>query len=483
MKKLRVFLASIGFRKALHPLITPPLGIMYLAGYLRSMRDAEFCLVNQRETNTPNDQLVKQIVDFGADIVGLSVMTPNAYLVPDITRRIKRARPDALVLLGGPHISAFRGESLHGNEADVAIPGEGELAFEKVISAHIDDQGLDDVPGVSWRDEDAQIVTNPGMLPYVEDLDSLPFPAYDLIDLKPYWKIQSMPPVPRRKYVSLFTSRGCPYRCNYCHRIFGDELRKHSAERITDEIEHYQKQFGVRDIEFLDDIFNLDHKRLSDFLDLLHERDLKIEIAFPNGVRTDILREEEIEGLVDAGLYFCSFALESGSPRIQRLMGKNLNISKYLENVEIAVSKGVFSNGFVMFGFPSETEEDMQQTVDVACASRLHTASFFTVTPFPSTEIYSIAAQQQPEIVSRIDYEDMEYCLVSVNISDVPDSRLYHYQRKANRRFFMNPNRLFRILRDFPKPHLLPLYIPEYVKRASKGVFDRAASGNKSMLM
>ena len=173
---------------------------------------------------------------------------------------------------------------------------------------------------------------------------------------------------------------------------------------------------------------------LSGFLDLLHERDLKIEIAFPNGVRTDILREEEIEGLVDAGLYFCSFALESGSPRIQRMMGKNLNISKYLENVEIAVSKGVFSNGFVMFGFPSETEEDMQQTVDVACESRLHTASFFTVTPFPSTEIYGIAVQKRPEIVSQIDYEDMEYCLVSVNISDVPDSRLYHYQRKANRK-------------------------------------------------
>jgi radical SAM superfamily enzyme YgiQ (UPF0313 family) len=130
-----------------------------------------------------------------------------------------------------------------------------------------------------------------------------------------------------------------------------------------------------------------------------------------------------------------------------------------------------------MFGFPSETEEDMQQTVDVVCESRLHTASFFTVTPFPSTEIYSIAVQKRPEIVGQIDYEDMEYCLVSVNISDVPDSRLYHYQRKANQRFFMNPNRLFRILRDFPKPHLLPLYIPEYVKRVSKGVSDRARSG------
>jgi anaerobic magnesium-protoporphyrin IX monomethyl ester cyclase len=477
MKQLRVFLANIGFRQALHPLITPPLGIMYLAAYLRSRFDAELCLVNQREKNTPNGQLVAQIVDFEADIVGLSVMTPNAYLLPEITRQISRAKPDTLVLLGGPHISAFRGESLNGNEADVAIPGEGELAVERVIAAHIDGGRLDDVPGISWRQEDAQVITNPGMLPYIEDLDSLPFPAYDLIDLKPYWRIQSMPPIPRRQYVSLFSSRGCPYRCNYCHRIFGDGFRKHSAERIVDEIEEYQKQFGVRDIEFLDDIFNLDHKRLSEFLELLHKRDLKIEIAFPNGVRTDILREEEIEGLVDAGLYFCSFALESGSPRIQKMMGKNLNISKYLENVELAASKGVFSNGFVMFGFPSETEEDMQQTVDVACQSRLHTASFFTVTPFPSTEIYRIAAQERPEIIRQIDYEGMEYCLVSVNISDVPDSRLYHYQRKANRRFFMNPNRLFRILRDFPKPHLLPLYLPEYVKRAGKGVFDNARSG------
>jgi radical SAM superfamily enzyme YgiQ (UPF0313 family) len=477
MRPLRVFMANIGFKRALHSWITPPLGIMYLAGYLRSRLDAEFCLVNQREKNVPNDRLVKQIVDFGADIVGLSVMTPNAYLLPDITSQIRRANPDALVLVGGPHISAFRAESLNGNEADVAIPGEGELALEKVISAYFGDGRLDAVPGISWRQEDGQIITNPGMLPYVEDLDSLPFPAYDLIDLKPYWKAQSMPPIPRRKYVSLFSSRGCPYRCNYCHRVFGEGFRGHSAERITEEIERYQKQFGVRDIEFLDDIFNLDHKRLSRFLDLLHKRDLEIEIAFPNGLRTDILREEEIEGLVDAGLYFGSFALESGSPRIQKMMRKNLDISKYLENVEIAVSRGVFSNGFFMFGFPSETEEDMQQTLDVACESRLHTASFFTVTPFPGTEIYSIAMQERPDNVSQIDYEDMEYCLVSVNISDVPDSRLYHYQRKANRRFFMNPKRLFRILRDFPKPHLLPLYIPEYVNRVTKGVSDRARSG------
>ena len=150
----------------------------------------------------------------------------------------------------------------------------------------------------------------------------------------------------------------------------------HSAERIVDEIEYFQQEYGVEDFEFLDDIFNLNRPRLMAFCELLHRRNLRIKIAFPNGLRTDILTQENVDALADAGTYFSSFALESGSPRIQTLMGKNLNIPRFVHGVEMAVKRGIFANGFNMLGFPTETEAEMLQTINVACNSMLHTASF-----------------------------------------------------------------------------------------------------------
>ena len=143
----------------------------------------------------------------------------------------------------------------------------------------------------------------------------------------------------------------------------------------------------------MDDIFNLDAKRVVAICDLIAKRNLKLRINFPNAVRTDALTEEVMDALVGAGLYHSCFALESGSPRIQKFMRKHLNIDKFLRGVRWATDRGVFAHGFTMLGFPTETEEDMQMTVDVACNSRLHTATFFTVVPFPGTELHDYVAK------------------------------------------------------------------------------------------
>ena len=163
-------------------------------------------------------------------------------------------------------------------------------------------------------------------------------------------------------------------------------------------------------------------------------------------------------------------ALESGSPRIQKVIGKNLDIDKYVENVNYAASRGVVANGFAMMGFPTETEEDLQKTIDITCRSKLHTVSYFTTTPFPNTEMYRLAQERFPERLRQINYNDMEYAGLAVNLSDVPDDLLFAYQRRANRRFFLNPNRLGRLIRDYPRPYKLPLYLPVFARRAMKGI-------------
>ena len=233
------------------------------------------------------------------------------------------------------------------------------------------------------------------------------------------------------------------------------------------------KVFGVTDFEFLDDIFNFDRKRVLDICDLIAKRNLKLRINFPNAVRTDALTEEVLDALVGAGLYHSAFALESGSPRMQQLMRKHLDIDKFLRGVKWATDRGVFAHGFAMLGFPTETEEDMQATLEVACNSRLHTATFFTVIPFPGTELYAYVAKHAPDKLKGIDYDELEYTGIRINLSEVPDEVLFGYQRAAWRRFYLNPARMARIVRDYPNPWYLPYYIPQYLIRATKGLFPK----------
>ena len=473
MRHLKIYMANLGFRWALFPLMTPPLGIMYLASYLREKFDADIKLINQRAENTSNDELVRRIAAHEADVVILSAITPTAKGLPYITKEVRKALPNALILIGGPHVSAYREKVLENTEANAAVSGEGELAVEAIIGEHFDGGGLEKVPGLLRRSGDGEIITNPGSFPLIQDVDSLPIPAYDLIDLPAYWKTQGIAPIPRRNYASLFTSRGCPYRCFYCHDVFGKRFRQHSAERVVDEILRLQKAYGgqgLNEIEFLDDIFNLNPRRLLKFCDLVHKKNIKVKLAFPTGVRTDIYSHEGIDAIVEAGAYYSSFSLESGVPRIQKLMKKNLNIEKFVDNVNYFVKKGVFANGYAMLGFPTETEAEIKQTIDVMCNTLMHTVSFHTVTPFPGTELYQIVKQTRPDLLSSLNYDSMDFSGIRCNLSDVPDEKFFKFQRMANRKFFMNPNRIMRIIRDFPQPHYLPLFIPQFVKRMTKGL-------------
>lgn len=472
MSRLKILLINLGLRRPLYPLATPPMGILYLSAFLRQRLPVDIKLINQRLENCSVETLVKWAKEYEPNIVGLSTLTTFAYQLPKLVPLLREALPSSWLVLGGPHASSVRKGVFSDVDVDIVVPGEGELAFEQIVQSYPKKEDLQIIPGIIWKKDSAEIVENPGELPLVENIDELPFPAYDLIDLPRYWKHQSIAPVVRRKYASLMSSRGCPYQCMWCHSIFGRKIRMHSPERVVDEIEYLAKKYNISDFEFLDDTFNFNQKRVVSIMELIHKRGLKTQLAFPTAIRGDIVTEEVVDALHSAGTYLCGYSLETGSPRLQKFTCKRLDIPKFLRAVELTANKHIYITGFCMMGFPTETEEELQMTIDIACQSKFHTASFFTVTPFPGTPLYDWVAKHKPEKLEKLNYNNMDFSAMNVNLTDLPDAVLFGYQRKAMKKFYFDINRIYRLFRDYPKPFLLPYYLPIFIHRATKGLWN-----------
>jgi len=452
MKPLRVTLINAGQPSFTSPAVSPPLGLLYLAAYARRHLPSTFQIIDQRGLDLSLETVVKNTRAFSPDVIGLRCLTANAGMARKLAEAFRIECPNAVLLAGGPHASAMGARILEDMPIHAAVPGEGEIAFTKILQAVASRSDLTEIPGIWWQNNSGQIHHNPGTPEYVENVDDIPIPAYELIDLYAYGKRRNMTMLPiRPKYFSIFTSRGCPYRCNYCHSIFGKKFRPHSAERVVEEIELLHKKYGINDFDILDDIFNMNKERVFKITELLKNKNLNLRFAFPNAVRTDILTEDVVDALVEMGTYMSAFALETGSPRLQKIIGKNLDIERYLEGVRLAAKKRIFTYGFAMLGFPGETEEEMRMTIDTICQSDLHAVLFFTVTPFPGTALFEQAMREHPDRLQRLDYEGKDYLFkLTANLSQVSDEELQRKLKEANRRFYFTPRRVARIIRDYP---------------------------------
>ncbi len=427
-----------------------PLGMMSLSAYLRKYRGKDdFILYDARVRYTSNDRLVKIIKEYKPDILCITSFSLEAETSHDLAARVKAALPGCKIFIGGPYPTSDPQTVIQDQNFDIAFIGEGERSLLAVLNTIEKGEPLEAIKGIAFR-QNGRII-NTGYPEMIEDLDEVPIPAWDLIDLEYCFsrkgKRSMMNKLQRRnRAVSVFTTRGCPYQCTYCHNVFGKKLRKHSVDFVLEELKLLQQNYGVQEIEFLDDIFNMDMERAAAIFDRMEMEGLRFDITFPNGLRSERLNEELLRKFKRGGVYWITVAIESGSPRIQKEIKKNVDLKKAQENIALISKMGINCNGFFMMGFLNETEEDIRKTIDFAVRSRLVIASFFILTPFPNTAIYNQALEQGVDMTARFsDYHD-----ISVNLSKVPTKRLWQLKKMAYRKFYFSPKRIYLILRANP---------------------------------
>ncbi len=430
--------------------VLPPIGLIALAAYFRENSDHETGIFDGREKCAQDEDILQKIREFEPDVLGLSVLTMERTEGHHAARMIKEHFPDLPVVMGGPYVTSEAVDALQNEAVDYVVIGEGEIAGLNLFNALEKGQDPAGIRGVVFKRAGKLIST--GMDEPVQDLDTLPMIAWDLIDLERYLHNPDRPTpmnlhVKTQRSAPVLTTRGCPYQCTYCHRLFGKKLRKRSVELVIEEIRYLKEVKKVEEIEIIDDVFNLDYDWAMEFACRVIEEKFNLYFSFPNGLRADRMPDDLIDILVEMGTYRIVYAIESGSPQIQKEMKKKLDLAKARQAVNYTAGKKISVGGFFILGFLNETEEQMRMTIDFALKNRFSTASFFILTPFPNTEIFDQATAAGHTLG---DYSLTHYYALGHNISAVSDSTISGLHKSAYRRFYLHPGRLLRFFRTTP---------------------------------
>jgi radical SAM superfamily enzyme YgiQ (UPF0313 family) len=420
---------------------------MYLAGYLRKYRPGKDD-IRIYDLSVQDPEAVFEGVK-NADLVGLSCTNKDGLFLKKTIKRLRQGHSGAALVLGGPIVSSMLKELYDQFDIDCAVAYEGERTFLEVVEKFDRGQNsFESIQGIAYKNGAFRFT---GRRDTIKDLDSeVPFPAWDLVmntELsREYARRKSFAFFRmERDYMGLFTSRGCPYQCIYCHDIFAKKFRAHSAERVVSEIEHLHSDYGLRDFEFYDDTFNFDLDRTRNICDLIVEKGLKINLYFPNGLRSDRLEKDIIEKMAKAGTKVMCFAIETVSERLQKLLKRNLKFDNINSMIEVAVKNGIHAEGFFMLGHPTETREEMLRTIDFAAKSPLHSAAFSIAIPQKGTELFTAyIGKDTPQKLGEGYYE------YDSSISELKADEVRKLLSYTFRKFYLRPKRIYRILKTFP---------------------------------
>ncbi len=378
------------------------------AGHTVMMFDS---LVYSGESDDPNHfgasfQHIEQVVrDFHPDIVGVtnlfSTQMSKAFAVTDL---IKKVDKNIKVVVGGPHATAVPQDFLASQSIDMVVVGEGELTVLDIVDYYVGKKEIQDVKGAAYMQAGMLKVNAPE---YIQDLDSLPYPAYHLVDMEKYFQLAaagfgSRPNdifyQPMRE-VSMITSRGCPFECTFCaiHPTMGYKYRMQSPEYVVEHIELLVKQYRVNFIHFEDDNLTLSPPRFEKVLDMLWEKQTLFEWDTPNGVRADALPRRLLEKIKRSGVRELRIAIESADQSVlENVVRKRLDLDKVMESVKNCKELGIQLSAFYVVGMPGETKELIQKTMDFAynLMKNYNVLPHVNVAmPLVGTEMYDIAVK------------------------------------------------------------------------------------------
>jgi anaerobic magnesium-protoporphyrin IX monomethyl ester cyclase len=435
----------------------PSLGLLSLGAVLRKA-GYRVKIVESASLGLSFSGTVDEILREKPEYVGLSCTTASVENAAKIARAVKEKSPATLVLVGGPHITALPAETFRRfPDFDYGILGEGEAALVDLLEALEGKKDPGQVASAMYRQGEEILVTP--RRGFIENLDALPFPAFDLLPDFP--RAYRAPFLNYRKgpAASLISSRGCPQTCTFCDRsVFGNRYRYFSKDYLWELISLLRREYGIRHLVFTDDQFAAFRPRLVRLCEKLARGGLGIH--WNCDARVDSVDPDLLRLMKKAGCWMISYGIESGSPKILGQIQKGITLGQVEQAVRWTKEAGIRAKGLFMIGYPQETEDTLGQTLDFIGRSSLDEINLSFLTPYPGTEIYR-------EVRGSADFSEEWGRMNALNCllrpKDLDRSALEKAYGKIIRRFYMRPGPTFSYLS-------LLLRSPENVSRMAEGL-------------
>jgi radical SAM superfamily enzyme YgiQ (UPF0313 family) len=367
----------------------PPLGLMSLAGYLQRFSRHEVRILDANAQKMEYRQLSQALQEYGPDLVGITVNTTFLYDAALTAKTVKEVDRDIHVCLGGAHVNLYPNQTMRLEGVDSVVVGDGELSFMKLADSLSEEKNGSGIDGVfiSKTDRDKKInPMNPAY--YIDDLDSLPFPARGLANPQDYYSVFSSGKT--KLMTSLVTSRGCPFRCSFCQLPF-EKLRMRSPKNVIEEIEECVEN-GYAEFDIYDDTFNFSIDRVIEICKLICEKKFKIEWSFRG--RVDRVNKEMLQWAKKAGCSRIQFGIESGSQRILSAYNKGISLSDVYEAFRLMRQVGIASFAYFIVGGPGETLQDFEESLTLIKKIKPDYITFSILKPMPGTAIYDLSLKK-----------------------------------------------------------------------------------------
>ena len=452
------------FHALLEPM--PVLGLAYIAAVLRAAGH-HVEAIDQFAHGWDLQKMEAAAREFRPDVIGIGSLTPSITTTIALCEAYRRQFPGVKIVLGNIHADIFYREILEATPVDAIVHGEGEETIVELVDAW--DRGetdLSGILGVSWSSAAGEVVKNASR-PVLRDLDSLPYPAWDLF---PYTRYGLMPFADVAKpVVAMGGSRGCPYRCEFCSLLYtGSNYRKRDPIKVVDEVEYMHERYGARQVGFVDPIFPLNKKILFRFCEELMRRGLQKKVVWISETRVDRLDRESLRIMRASGCRRLLLGIESGVDLLLENVNKTFTTETTRRAVRLAREEGIETVGLFMIGLPGETPEMTRQTIDFAKSLDLDFAKFGITVPFPGSKLFE---DLRREGRIQIDHWE-EYTTFNPDPEkivfvprEVSNAELIRLQRVGLREFYLRPKMIYR--------HLFQIRTidPKQMARGLKGLF------------
>ena len=426
--------------------VTPPLGLAWIATALRK-NNHQVEIIDCPKQKIMDWKTFKNVLEKKSfDVVGMSAYTLDLDNIKIGIKHIKQVNPNAKIVIGGPHPSSMPHEAFFDDKIDFAFKGESEIGFPQLID-YIDGKKikLDKIPGLIWK-KDGNLVINEQL--FLENLDELGIPAWDLIPPNEYPQAPHGGFAKRFPVAPIIVSRGCPYTCTFCavKDVVGLKMRYRGIDIVIEELKLLKEKYGVKEFHIEDDNFTMNRLYVKKFCERLIEEKINLPWFCASGLRIDSLNEKLLTVMKQSGCYTASVAIESGDNKILEDMKKQLTVETVREKVRLLKRVGFEVKGFFIIGFPTDTKETINRTIKFALELPLDGAQFGNYIPLPGTESYNkLKASGELE---NLDYSKLHTASVPYVPKGMTTKDLKNLQRYAFLRFYLRPRILIHNLRQ-----------------------------------